>query len=538
MKDKDKTKEQLIEELMELRHRVEELEKLQMDSEPVADALKESEEKYRLLVENANDAIFIAQDEVVKFPNPKTEEMIGYSAEDLAKIPFIQIIHPEDRDMVLDRHKRRLAGEELVPSTYSFRIINKACHELWVQLNTVLITWEGRAATLNFLRDITQQKQLEAQFQQAQKMEAIGTLAGGIAHDFNNLLMAIQGNTSLMLLNTHCTHPHYEMVKNIEKQVQSGAKLTKQLLGYARKGNYEVKPTNLKKLVEETSDTFRRAKKEITIHRDLATDTCAIEADQGQIEQLLLNLYVNAADAMPGGGELYLKTSNVTHDHMRGKLYQAKPGKYVLLTVTDTGIGIDKEAKERIFEPFFTTKEMGRGTGLGLASAYGIVKSHAGYIDVESEKGCGTSFSIHLPASGREIRNTVTNTGQVIEGSGTILLVDDEEMVLDVSAKLLKHLGYKVLKAKGGRETVEMYDANKDKIDLVILDMIMPEMGGGQTFDRIKEINPNVKVLLSSGYSIDGQARKILQRGCDGFIQKPFSMKHLSGRIRELLDRE
>jgi two-component system cell cycle sensor histidine kinase/response regulator CckA len=538
MKDKDKTKEQLIEELMELRHRVAELEKLQMDSERVADALKESEEKYRLLVENANDAIFIAQDEVVKFPNPMTEEMIGYSAEELAKIPFIQIIHPEDRDMVLDRHKRRLAGEDLVPSTYSFRIINKACHELWVQLNTVLITWEGRAATLNFLRDITQQKQLEAQFQQAQKMEAIGTLAGGIAHDFNNLLMAIQGNTSLMLLNTHRTHPHYEMVKNIEKQVQSGAKLTKQLLGYARKGNYEVKPTNLKKLVEETSDTFRRAKKEITIHQDLAEDTFAIEADQGQIEQLLLNLYVNAADAMPGGGDLYLKTNNVTHDHMRGKLYQAKPGKYVLLTVTDTGIGIDKEAKERIFEPFFTTKEMGRGTGLGLASAYGIVKSHAGYIDVESEKGCGTTFNIHLPASGREIQKTVSNTGQVIEGSGTILLVDDEEMVLDVSAKLLKHLGYKVLKAKGGRETVEIYDANKDKIDLVILDMIMPDMGGGQTFDSIKELNPNVKVLLSSGYSIDGQARQILQRGCDGFIQKPFSMKHLSGRIRELLDRE
>ncbi len=391
-------------------------------------------------------------------------------------------------------------------------------------------------------KDITEHKRaedekakLEVHLSHAQRMEAIGTLSGGIAHDFNNLLMSIQGNISLMLMDLDSTHPYYKRLKSIEDQVQSGAKLTSHLLGYARKGKYQVKPINLNNLLKETSETFGRTRKETTIHIDLAEDLFAIEADKGQIEQVVLNLYLNAADAMRVGGDLILKTMNVTHEDIRCKLYDPKPGNYVLLTVADTGTGMDEETMGRIFVPFFTTKAMGQGTGLGLASAYGIIKGHDGYIDVASEKGHGTTFRIYLPASEKKVENTVYATEQIIEGSGTILLVDDETIVLDIGVEMLERLGYTVLKAKGGREAIEAYKQNQDKIDMVILDMSMPGMGGGETFDKITEINPNVKVLLSSGYSIDGQAKEILARGCDGFIQKPFTTNELSQSISEVL---
>jgi signal transduction histidine kinase/ActR/RegA family two-component response regulator len=386
------------------------------------------------------------------------------------------------------------------------------------------------------LRDITERKHLEAQLQQAAKLEAIGTLAGGIAHDFNNMLMGIQGNVSLMLMDMDFTHPYYARLVNIEKLVQSGARLTSHLLGYARKGRYEVKSLDLNRLVEETSNTFGRTRKEIRIHRELATDLFAIEADQGQIEQVLLNLFVNAADAMPGGGDLILKTMNGTHNDMKGKLYDPKPGNYVQLTVTDTGTGMDKEIVERIFDPFFTTKEMGRGTGLGLASAYGIIKGHGGYIDAESKMGHGTTFSIYLPASEEEVRKPVKAAERFIKkGTGTVLLVDDEEVILEVGRELLEVMGYQVLTARDGNEAVEAYRKNRDKIDIVLLDIVMPTMGAGEAYDRMKAINPDIKVLLSSGYGIDGQATEILERGCDGFIQKPFSVMDLSHKLRKIL---
>jgi PAS domain S-box-containing protein len=503
----------------------------------VEEALRESEEKYRFVVDNANEAIFIAQDGVVKFPNPKTEDLTGYSAEELAKVPFVDLIHPEDRDMVIDMHQRRLAGEEL-PATYSFRIIDREGEELWVQLNTVLITWVGRPATLNFIREITQQKKLEAQLQQAVKMEAIGTLAGGIAHDFNNLLMAIQGNASLMLLDTDSGYPHYEKLKNIEQSVQSGAALTKQLLGIAKGGKYEVKPTYLNELIKRSLDMFGRTKKEITIHTKYQKDIWPVESDQSQIEQVLLNLYVNAWQAMPGEGEIYLQTENVTLDEDYVKPYDMEPGKYVKITVTDTGVGMDERTMERIFDPFFTTKEMGRGTGLGLASVYGIIKSHGGIINVYSEKGEGTTFIIYLPASEKEAKSEKELPENILKGTETILFIDDEDMIINVGQEILKTLGYKVLIARSGKEALEVYKENQDKIDMIILDMIMPDMGGGETYARMKEINPDITALLSSGYSINAQAAEILKKGCNGFIQKPFHIKELSQRIREILNRK
>jgi PAS domain S-box-containing protein len=498
------------------------------------EAALESERKYRLAVDNANDAIFVVQDGVIKFPNPRVREITGYSADYLATISFADLIGPEDRDMVVERHKKRLNGED-VPTTYSFRIINRAGEQLWVEVNAVLVTWEVKPAVLCFLRDITPQKKLEAQLQYARKIEAVGTLAGGVAHDFNNLLMGIQGNVSLMQIGIDQAHPDYERLKNIEKQIQSGARLTSHLLGYARKGRYEVIPLDLNLLVEDTSDTFGRTKKQITIHRELAKDLFAIEADPTQIEQVLLNLCVNAADAMPGGGDMILKTTNVTHKDMKGKLYEPKPGSYVLLAVTDTGTGMYKKTMERIFDPFFTTKEMGRGTGLGLASAYGIIKGHGGYIDVDSIRGRGTTFSIYLPATKKKVRKDAKTAQRLVKGTGTVLLVDDEEVILEVGQELLEALGYRVVLAQDGKEAVKVYGKNQDKIDIVVLDVVMPGMGGGEVYDRMKDINPDIKVLLSSGFSIDGEASKILERGCNGFIQKPFTMQELSGEIGKII---
>jgi PAS domain S-box-containing protein len=498
------------------------------------EALQKSEERYRLLFNNANDAIFIAQDGIVKFPNRKVEEVLGYSVEELKQIPFTELIHPEDRERVVERFIKRLKGHEY-STPHSYRVIAQSGKIHWIQVNAVRIIWEGSPATLNFGRDITDQKQLESQIQRAQKMESIGTLAGGIAHDFNNLLMAIQGNVSLMLYDMNPSHENFKALRNIEQQIKNGAKLCNHLLGYARKGRYEVKPVSLNRLIEETSGAFARTRKDILIRLDLLKSLSAIEVDEGQIEQVLLNMYVNASDAMPGGGELTLATKNVTHDNLREKLYKPKSGSYVCLSVTDTGVGMDSEIQQRIFDPFFTTKEMGRGTGLGLASVYGIIKGHGGYIDVESEKGRGSTFNIYLPASAHSILDRPETPKRLIGGDGTILMVDDEEMVLNVGTNMLKKLGYTVLEAREGKEAIDVYQRNRDRIDLVILDMIMPIMGGGEAYDRIKTIDPDVKVILSSGYSLDGQANEILDRGCDGFIHKPFTMEDLSGKIREIM---
>ncbi|MBW1896298.1 MAG: response regulator, partial [Deltaproteobacteria bacterium] len=379
-------------------------------------------------------------------------------------------------------------------------------------------------------------KRIESQLRAAQKLEAIGTLAGGIAHDFNNLLMAIQGNVSLMLMNQAPLDGSRKRLKNIERQIESGAKLTSLLLGYARKGRYEVKSIDLNQLVEEVSETFFTAKKNVKVHQELDSTLPPIAVDTAQIEHVLLNLFVNAADAMPGGGNLVLSTMTVTHEDMTGKLYIPDPGKYVMLKVTDTGTGMNQETTERIFEPFFTTKDMGRGTGLGLASVFGIVKGHGGYIDVDSQRGHGTTFSIYLPALEKKIEEGAQPSFATMEGTETVLLADDEEDVREVSKELLESVGYRVLTAKDGKEALEIYRRNRDGIDIVVLDMVMPNMSGREAYDRMKEINPDVKILLSSGYSIESKATAALKRRCDGFVQKPFRLHELSGELRNILD--
>ncbi|MBW1858296.1 MAG: PAS domain-containing protein, partial [Deltaproteobacteria bacterium] len=471
----------------------------------------------------------------IAYISPRTEDILGYNQQATISKKAYSLYGNGIKDARKIMRELMAKGEI---KDHEMTSIRKDDTLIDINLSASLLrNEEGEIiGTLGIYRNITEKNILENQLAQAQRMEALGTLAGGIAHNFNNLLMGIQGNASLMLLETDAAHPNYQKLKTIEKSVQSGSRLTRQLLGYAREGKYEIRPISLNQLMKETSDTFSMTKKEIRIHQELAEDLFGIRADQGQIEQALLNLYVNATDAMPGGGDLFLNTINVKHKDIKKKPFKAKPGNYVLLTVRDTGTGMDKETMKRIFEPFFTTKGLAKGTGLGLASTYGIIKAHGGYIDVDSEKGHGTTFYVYLPASKQRLEKPIKSNDQIINGRGAILLVDDEEIVLDVSINMLKELGYTVLKAKGGREAVKIYKENKDKITMVLLDIIMPDMSGGQVYDRIKEINPDIKVLLSSGYNIEGQATEILERGCNGFIQKPFNMKELSHSISKILD--
>jgi len=382
----------------ELDQRVKALEKEIVKYEKAEEKLQSLEGKYHLLLENANDATFIAQDGVVKFANNKTEDILGYSPEELATTPFNDLIHPDDRDMVLDRYRRRLNGEE-VPTAYTFRAIARGGKERWMQPNSVLTAWEGRPAILSFMRDITEKKRIEEQLIQTQRMEFLATLAGGIAHDFNNMLMSIQGNTSLMLLGKTPDHPDYRRLKSIEKGVRSGADLTRQLLRFSQGGDHGAKLTNMNELIKTQNRIFGRTRKEISIHEKYEKNLWPAEVDQIQIKQVVLNIYANAWQAMPEGGDLSIATENVTIDEKDTLLFRMKPGRYVKITLADTGVGMDEDTQQRIFDPFFTTKQRERGTGLGLSTAYGIIKSHGGSINVASKKGEGTTFTIYLPAS-------------------------------------------------------------------------------------------------------------------------------------------
>ena len=493
--------------------------------------LLSSQKHFEVILESMSEGILeLTPDAKIVYANPIAVSLLGKPEEKLLSCDFTQLFQGNNSQRVKHLLDTLDTASKTIPEHSPVALNGK-------QLSMKILPIKDKEdKVIIILNDISLRKKMEAQLLQAQKMEAIGTLAGGIAHDFNNLLMGMQGYTSLMLMDIELTHPHYKKLKGIEDQIQSGAELTRQLLGFARGGKYEIKPINMNELIKKTSNMFGRTKKEIKINRKYQKDIWTVEVDQGQIEQVLLNLYVNAWQAMAEGGELFLKTENITLDESYVKPFKIEPGNYVKISVTDTGVGMDKQTKERIFEPFFTTKEMGRGTGLGLATVYGIIKNHDGFINVYSEKGEGTTFTIYLPASEKEVVKERMISDEILKGAETILLVDDEDMIIEVGREMLKAMGYKVLIARSGQEAIAIYRKKQGKIDMVILDMVMPHISGGETYDRLKEINPRIKVLLSSGYSIDGQASEILDRGCNGFIQKPFNIKGLSRKIREILD--
>jgi len=514
-------------------------------------SLHMSEEKFRLLAENSTDVIWtMSLDGRFTYVSPSVTMQAGYTQEEAMTMTIESYIYKEDLPWVLELLAEELQkprGERSERRTLELRQNKKDGSLLDVEVS---VSWlydeEGEIVGLQgSTRDIparkeaeATRKQLEERLIQAQKLESIGTLAGGIAHDFNNLLMGIQGYASLMLRDLPPGHPHYEKLRAIEKQVASGADLTRQLLGVARGGRYEVKPADMNEIIANAAAMFGRTKKEIHIHEKYAPGLRPVEVDRGQMDQVLLNLFVNAWQAMPGGGDLFLETENVHLDTAFVTPHELPPGPYVRIVVTDTGVGMDENTRRRIFDPFFTTRQMGRGAGLGLAMVYGIVKGHGGMIHVDSAPGQGATFSIFLPASEKTPEQEATKTTGMMRGTEGILLVDDEQVILDIGREMLESLGYRVYLAGSGAEALAVYREKGRAIALVILDMIMPGMSGGETFDRLREAAPDIRVLLSSGYSLDGQARQIMDRGCDGFLQKPFRMEDLSRKVREVLEKE
>jgi two-component system, cell cycle sensor histidine kinase and response regulator CckA len=523
---------------------------LKLEKDRINEKLYLSEKKYRYLVQNIPDIIYTLDAYGhFTFLSEAVEHLLGFNAKDLIGKHYTTIVWEEDRERAqwfFDERRSRdraTAGIELrlkviedaLPKNSGLPFLTVELKSMGIYEETARTRRKRYVGTHGVIRDISERKRLEAQLQNAERMESLGTLAGGIAHDFNNLLMGIQGRTSLLSMDLEGS-PNIEHLKAIDQYIQSATDLTKQLLGFARGGKYEVKPTDINELVLKSANMFGRTKKEIVIQTKFHNANIVVEVDRGQIEQVLLNLYVNAWQAMPEGGTLRLETESVTLGAKICKPYHLPTGHYVHVAVTDTGIGIDAKTLQRIFDPFFTTKEKGRGTGLGLASAYGIIKNHGGIINAHSEIGYGTTFNIYLPLCEESVANKLSSEEIIKNGSETILLVDDEDMIIEVGQALLQRLGYRVIAAKSGKEAIDIVHHSASHIDLVILDMVMPGLDGGKTFDSIRGIRPDMPVMLCSGYAINERTNNIMRKGCNGFIQKPFSASKISQKIRFVLD--
>ncbi|MFH1983300.1 MAG: PAS domain S-box protein [Pseudomonadota bacterium] len=507
--------------------------------------LRESESRYRQLVQYAPAGIyqFDMQRRCFLSVNDVMCEYTGYSEQEFLALDPVSLL-TEDSIPTLTRMLENLDPDDPTPPPQEYRIRGKDGRVFWVLVNTRFTFKDNRPIEATaVVHDLTalrqaeeEKKRLEAKLVQVQKMESLGTLAGGIAHDFNNLLMGIQGNASLMLLDDDRQREDVERLRHIESQVQRGVSLTRQLLGLARGGKYEVTPTDLNVLVHGAATMFSRTKKEIRLHHQQQADIWAVSCDRGQLDQVLLNIFVNAWQAMPGGGDLFVRTENTVLHADMVQAHSLAPGRYVKISVTDTGTGMPPDIVAKIFDPFFTTKERERGTGLGLASAYGIIKNHEGFIDVSSRFGEGSTFDIYLPAVDEQVVGEAAAENILVRGTGRILLVDDEAMVLDIGRQMLERLGYTVLTAGSGAAALDAVRSDPSGFDLVVLDMIMPAMSGEDTFLNLQVMNPDIRVLLSSGYSIDGHASSILEKGCRGFIQKPFNLSELSQKVRTVLD--
>ena len=522
------------------------------DITPIKEAekkIQDSEQRYRELFDSVSDLIY-TQDLEGRFlsANKTMTTLFGYKPEEFIGRKAPEFMKPELRPLFETEYLARLKKTGHYEGASSY--FTKDGRKVYLEYRSNLIRPEkGEPYISGVARDITERilaqreiKKLERQILQAQKMEAVGTLAGGIAHDFNNLLQAILGYTQILLMGKDKDDPDVSNLRQIEMAAERARELTQQLLAFSRKVKSELRPVNLNQEVRQVEKLLRRTiPRMIDIEVHLGDELRVINADPAQLEQVMMNLCVNARDAMPEGGRLVIETENVVLDegYCREHL-GAKPGEYVLLTISDTGCGMDKETLEHIFEPFFTTKDKDRGTGLGLAMVYGIVKNHGGYIMCYSEPGEGTTFKIYFPVlgEGAEVHVLEEEEGEevVLEGEGErILLVDDEGAIRELGKEILERFGYEVLLAGDGEEAVEIYRDRGGEISLVIMDYVMPGMGGRRCLEEILKVDPEAKVIIASGYSINGPTKEALKVGAKAFINKPYDLRQMLKVVKEVL---
>ena len=501
--------------------------------------LEVSEERYRLLVENASEGVIVVIGEKIAFINPRALQILGYTEEELNAKTLFDIVHFDDQNIVLDFYFNTMKKEDVVLQ-YPFRIITKKDETRWVLNNSVKIEWEKKIGVLNIFTDITESKKLEQQLLQAQKMEAIGQFAGGIAHDFNNILTAIIGYGNLVKTKIIEDESLVKYVDNILTSAEKAANLTKSLLTFTRKQLIDPKPTDVNEVIINAERLLSKLiGEDIEFSVKLNGGSLIVITDGNQITQVLMNLATNARDAMPRGGKLTIRTDTVEIDDIfiQKHGYGTK-GLYALISFEDTGTGMNEKTIERIFEPFFTTKEVGKGTGLGLATVYGIIKQQNGYIDVQSALNEGTTFNIYLPVVLSALEeNKPTGVADVIGGSETILVGEDEEDIRNFIREVLEGYGYRVIEAIDGEDVIRKFEENRNDVQLLILDVIMPKKTGKDAYSAINSENGNnPKVIFISGYTADFIQ---MHAGSDeeiNFLYKPIDINMLLREVRRVLD--
>jgi PAS domain S-box-containing protein len=514
------------------------------------EVLRSNEQRFRSLIENSSDAIALFRvDGTILYASPSTPQVLGYAPLEFVSMNALDIVHPEDRAFVNQRYKMAFKQPRV-----GMRVEARARHKdgrwLWLECTfTNLCDEPSIGAFVNNYHDISERKlaeqalrESEGQLRLAQKLESVGRLAGGIAHDFNNLLTVINGYSDLLLRGKCADESTLIKIGEIKKAGERASVLTRQLLAFSRRQVLQPKVLNLNSSVNNLSEMLQRLIGEnIELGLLLKPGLGQVKADPGQIEQVLMNLVVNARDAMPDGGTLLIETANVELGANYGSERVAvQPGPYIMLTVTDSGHGMDPETQKQVFEPFFTTKEVGKGTGLGLSTAYGIVKQSGGYIWVCSEIGKGTTFTIYLPRVDEQMSMACEDATQTAlpKGSGTILLVEDEPMVRNIARTTLEMSGYKVIEAANGREALHIVDQKQEPIDLVLTDVIMPQMGGRELAAHLSARLPATKILYMSGYTDDALMHHGVLETNIAFLEKPFTPDTLSHKVRDLLEQK